>query len=65
MELVNNGAAYIIEEKDLSGEVLCNKVKELVADPKSLKETGKKAQDMAIKDASSKITDIILELLNR
>ncbi|MCL2512796.1 MAG: undecaprenyldiphospho-muramoylpentapeptide beta-N-acetylglucosaminyltransferase [Oscillospiraceae bacterium] len=59
MALVKQNAAYIIEEKDLTPEILIKKAKELLADPENLKKTGQNAKNMAITDATSKICDIL------
>ena len=64
MELVENNAAMILEEKDLTGESLTNMVKELCEDRDKLKEVGTNASKMAIRDSSKRIADIILQLVN-
>lgn len=64
MELVENNAAMILEEKDLTGESLTNMVKELCENKAKLEEVGKNASKMAIRDSSKRIADIILELVN-
>lgn len=64
MELVNAGAAEILEEKDLSGESLIAMLEKLTADKEKLAEIGKKAADMAIKDANLRIIEEIMSLLN-
>lgn len=62
MALVNNGAAEIIEEKDLTGEVLLGKLRALLSDKEKLKKIGENAGKMAHLDASAKIADIVLGL---
>ena len=64
MELVKNDAAYILEEKNLTGESLCQMVKDICDNREKLKTTGENAYRMAIKDSSARITDIILEEFN-
>ena len=64
MALVNNRAASIIEEKDLSGEVLIGKVKELLSQPNLLKEYQQNARKMAICDANKRIYDIIKKVVS-
>lgn len=63
MALVNRNAAAIIEEKDLSGEVLCKKVNELFSKPGTIEELGKNAKEMAITDANERIYKILKEVL--
>ncbi len=59
MALVNQGAAAIIEEKDLTGESLTNKILELLSDEKKLDNMRKNAKNMAILDATERIVAII------
>lgn len=59
MALVSNQAASIIEEKDLTGEVLVRKVKELLSQPDLLREYQQNARKMAICDANERIYAII------
>lgn len=59
MALVSNRAASIIEEKDLTGEVLVRKVKELLSQPDLLREYQQNARKMAICDANKRIYAII------
>lgn len=63
MALVNNGAAEIIEEKDLTGEALISKIETLLSDKEKLKAIGENAGKMAHLDASKKIADIVLDLV--
>ncbi len=62
MALVNNGAAVIIEEKDLTGERLAFEVRNLISDKKRLTEIGENAKKMAIPDTLERITSIISEI---
>lgn len=55
MAMVERGAAAILEEKDLTGEALCAKVKELFADPKTIPALAENARKMAIPDANDRI----------
>lgn len=63
MALVSRGAADIIEEKDLTGEVLCKKIAELFAKPETIRTLGENARKMAILDANERIYKIIKEVL--
>ena len=65
MALVNNGAAVIIEEKDLTGEKLAKEVTKLLSDKQRLKEIGENAKKMAIPDTLERMTSIISGLANR
>lgn len=59
MALVSNRAASIIEEKDLTGEALVRKVKDLLSQPDLLREYQQNARKMAICDANERIYAII------
>ncbi len=59
MALVNRNAAKIIEEKDLTGEVLIKTVNELLNDPEYLDQCRLNLQKMAILNASERIYSII------
>lgn len=55
MALVRRGAAEIIEEKDLTGPVLWQRVKDLLSDPEHLKSLGHNAEKLEVLDASERI----------
>ena len=63
MVLVKNDAALLIEEKDLTGELLCRKVEELVRNPQRLREIGQNAQKLARIDANEKIYEELMKVL--
>ncbi len=63
MALVNNNAAVIIEEKDLTPQRLISEFDELMKNPARLREIGENARKMAIYDASEKIFDVINSLV--
>lgn len=63
MELVNNDAARIIEEKELTGEKLLAMVNELVSDRETLHRIEENAKSMAILDATDRIADQLLGLI--
>ena len=65
MVLANHDAAVVIEEKNLTGELMCKTVEELVSDPEKLRSFGKNAQSLAILDANQKITEEIMALLKK
>lgn len=62
MALVENGAAQIIEEKDLTAEKLISMVDALKNDRAALQTLGENAKKMAITDSAEKICDIIVDL---
>ena len=63
MTLKENNAAEIIEEKDLNGEILINTVNKLLENNLT-DDMGKNSKAMAITDASARIYDCIMQLLN-
>ncbi len=65
MALVNNGAAEIIEEKDLTGELLIEKVDALLKNPEKLREYTENARKMAIVDANERIYAVIKQVLKQ
>lgn len=65
MTLVNKGAASIIEEKDLSGEVLTETVDKILNDKKALDEMRRNAELCSIKDSNARIYAVIKELYSQ
>ncbi len=63
--LADNGAAVIIEEKDLTGETLVKTVEELIENKAKLQEMSKAARKMAVVDSNERICDVILKLANK
>ena len=59
MALVNRGAAEIIEEKDLTGELLWEKVQGILSDPERLQSLGENAGKMETLDANERIYRVI------
>ncbi len=62
MALVNNGAAEILEEKDLTPDSLTARVNALLADKEKLFEIGANAAKMAVLDATKRIYDTLCEI---
>lgn len=62
MTLKNAGAAELIEEKDLNGEVLLSAVSDLLKDAKKLEHMSECAGKEAICDADRRIADIVMNL---
>lgn len=63
MALVNNGAAEILEEKDLSADALTERVNMLLADKSKLEEIGTNAKNMAVVDATKRIYETLCEIM--
>lgn len=63
MALVNNGAAQILEEKDLTPDKLTEMVNALVSDKAKLQKIGKNAKDMALTDATQRIYETLCEII--
>ncbi len=64
MELVKAGAADIIEEKDLTGDILIKKTKNLIENKERLKEVSENLKKLATVDSDKKIYNIIKEYRN-
>lgn len=65
MALVNEKAASIIEEKDLTEDEIINKVDTLIKDSGTLKEYSENAKSMAIDDANIRIYNVIKNIANK
>ncbi len=63
MALVNKGAAEIIEEAELTGELLMQKADQLLIDPDNLKKISEKSKNMAITDANERIYSVVKKVL--
>ena len=63
MALVRRGAAELLEEKDLTGESLIQRVEELFRDPAKLRSLSENAKKTAILDANERIYQVIREVL--
>lgn len=61
MALVNQRAGELIEESELTGELLAEKVDKIVSSPETLAEYSENAKKMAIIDANERIYNIIME----
>ncbi len=64
MDLVNNNAARIIEEKDLTSETLINNINELINNEKELKEIKSNLKKLEVLDAGEKIYKEIEKLVS-
>ena len=63
MALVENGAAVILEEKNLTAESITEKVNELIRDRAKLEKIGSCAKEMAVSDATARIYDTVCEIV--
>lgn len=63
MALVDNGAAEILEEKDLTADLLTERVNALLSDKSKLEGIGKNAKKMAVVDATQRIYDTLCEIM--
>ena len=60
--LEENGAAFLIEQKDLTADGLAALVERLLAEPGTFRNIGQNARNMAVPDAKEKICDQIVAL---
>ena len=63
MELQKAGAAVVIEEKDLTGEMLVQTVSTMLTQPGKLAEMGKNARSLSVDDSLDRITAALLKLV--
>ncbi len=63
MDLVNNNAAILIEEKELDGEKLTEVVNLLISNPGKIMQYGENAKKMAVTDAAERITECLCEIV--
>ena len=63
MALVENDAAVILEEKDLTPDSLTEKVDELLGDKSRLAKIGANAKAMAVLDATERIYETLCEIV--
>lgn len=63
MALVNKGAAEIIEESELTGELLMQKADKMLIDPENIKRISENSRKMAITDANERIYSVIRKVL--
>lgn len=63
MALVNSGAAEIIEEKDLTGNLLMKKADKMLLNPENLVKISGNLRKMAITDANERIYSVVKRVL--
>ncbi len=65
MALVENNAALMIEEKDLTGEALCEKIKELAFNSELRQQIETNAKAIAVVNSKEKIAGIVTDLARK
>lgn len=63
MALVNRGAAELIEEKDLTGELLLEKLTAILSEEGRIAALGDEARKMSVPDANERIYQVIMEAM--
>ena len=63
MDLVNNDAAILLEEKDLKGDILVNKIDEVINNQERLNQISNNLKPLAIKNSATKIYEILKEMV--
>ena len=63
MDLVNHNAGLILEEKDLTGDILINLIDNTLKDKEGLLEMKKNLRKLGIKDSSTRIYNILKDLI--
>jgi UDP-N-acetylglucosamine--N-acetylmuramyl-(pentapeptide) pyrophosphoryl-undecaprenol N-acetylglucosamine transferase len=61
--LVDTGAAVMFREKELTGEILAAKIRELKADPAKLKQMEKKAGLLGRPEAAKELADVCVQMM--
>lgn len=65
LDLVNANASYIIEEKDLNGDILVRKIDEIIFDDKKISELKKNLRKLTVNNSASIIYENIKKLIDR
>ncbi|HEX9051238.1 MAG TPA: undecaprenyldiphospho-muramoylpentapeptide beta-N-acetylglucosaminyltransferase [Anaeromyxobacter sp.] len=65
LSLVSAGAAVMIEEKDLTGEVLASEVRAILSSPERLEKMARAAGRLGSPQAAKEIADVCTELVRR
>ncbi|MEG1621172.1 MAG: undecaprenyldiphospho-muramoylpentapeptide beta-N-acetylglucosaminyltransferase [Oscillospiraceae bacterium] len=63
--MADKNAAYLIEEKNLNKETICEAIEKLILDDKLRNGIAKNAAEMAYLDANKRISDNILDLIKK
>ncbi len=65
LDLVNNNAAILVEEKDLKGDILIRKIDSIINDDKKLNEMKKGLKTLKVDNSAQIIYDNIKKLIDR
>ena len=65
LELEEKGAAILIEEKDLNGDILVRTINDLLANEEKYNKIKKNLKRLVIRDSATKIYEIARELIDR
>lgn len=65
LDLVNSSAAVMIEEKDLTGDILVRKIDEILSNDSKIKEMKKNLKSMMVDNSASLIYDNVKKLVDR
>ncbi len=65
LDLVDNGGAVMIEEKDLKGDILVRTIDNLIIDSKKLTKMQQSLNGLKVPSSATKIYEIIKELIDR
>ena len=65
MDLVSTDSAFMIEEKDLKGDILVKKIDEILSDSSKIKNIKNNLKSLAVNNSASLIYDNIKELVDR
>ena len=65
MDLIDNDAALLIEEKNLKGDILVKTIDELINDEKHLKQIKNNLEKMNVEDSATKIYNELRKLVDR
>ncbi|MGL4634940.1 MAG: undecaprenyldiphospho-muramoylpentapeptide beta-N-acetylglucosaminyltransferase [Beijerinckiaceae bacterium] len=60
--LANEGAAEIMMQKTFTPDALSKRLTEIMDDPEQLMETARKAKELGISDAASRLADVVLRV---
>lgn len=63
MDLVNNKAGLLLEEKDLESDTLITLIDNTLNDENKIKEMKENLQKLSIKDSSKRIYDVLKEMI--
>ena len=65
LELARNGAAVVIEEKNLTGQELISTVEELLSEQGKLERMGQNARSLSVDDSLDRITNRLISLVRQ